>query len=144
MTRAKQATKTCGRCKQELPITAFYTDLNAKDGHRNVCKRCYIDRQEKAKRHDENYQVKHREPKPKPKPKPRKKRVANGKGDRSEYMRQYWQRQKERLAEKNRADYIKRKLEFVPGLVTKNDKPVKGGGCANNASIIPALTGSRI
>ena len=135
MTRAKQTTKTCSRCKQDLPITAFYTDLNAKDGHRNVCKRCYIDRQENAKRHDENYQVKHREPKP------RKKRVANGKGDRSEYMRQYWQRQKERLAEKNRADYIKRKLEFVPGLATKNDKPAKAERMCEKCKNYPCFAG---
>ena len=33
-------TKICSRCKQELPLDQFYTDINSKDGYRAQCKEC--------------------------------------------------------------------------------------------------------
>lgn len=33
-------TKVCKKCGQELPLDQFYTSVNCKDGHLNVCKKC--------------------------------------------------------------------------------------------------------
>lgn len=35
-------TKVCKKCGQELPLDQFYTSVNCKDGHLNVCKRRII------------------------------------------------------------------------------------------------------
>lgn len=33
-------TKVCKKCGQELPLDQFYTSVNCKDRHLNVCKKC--------------------------------------------------------------------------------------------------------
>lgn len=111
MTQANKTTKVCRGCGRELPLVDFYDSPKAKDGHRNYCKHCHVDRQSQHYANDPAHKVKHRtELHPQqPKPKARKKRVANGKGDRSEYMKKYYQDNKQRLTEKNHADHIKRK-----------------------------------
>lgn len=35
-------TKVCKKCGQELPLDQFYTSVNCKDGHLNVCKNVKI------------------------------------------------------------------------------------------------------
>jgi hypothetical protein len=125
---AEVTTKVCRNCKRELPLTDFYPQVTAPDGHRNICKHCYIERK-MQKRKGKDHQVKHHtvmhEVPQAAEPKPRKKRVANGKGDRSEYMRQYYQGQKERLTEKNHADYIRRKSVADPNYLPKNKSAAK-------------------
>ena len=117
---AEVTTKVCRNCKRELPLTDFYPQVTAPDGHRNICKHCHIER-EMQRRKGKDHQVKHHtvmhevaKAEQPTEPKPRKKRVANGKGDRSEYMKKYYQDQKVRLTEKNHADYIRRKLDADP------------------------------
>jgi hypothetical protein len=114
-------TRVCKKCGRELSIDDFYWQDKRQVKRRPICRYCVVERIMRNKKGDQTYQVKHLSH---PVLVKRKNRVPNGQGERSEYMRQYWQRQKERLAEKNRTDYIKRKLEFVPGLATKNNKPV--------------------
>jgi hypothetical protein len=116
MTRADIGLKVCRSCGRELPLDDYYPQVTAPDGHRHICKHCYIERK-MQKRKGKDHQVKHHtvmheqvKAEQPAEPKPRKKRVANGQGDRSEYMRQYWQDQKERLTRKNREDYKERKL----------------------------------
>ena len=36
--------KTCKKCLRELPISEFHRDKNLSDGHRNICKKCAIER----------------------------------------------------------------------------------------------------
>lgn len=43
-------TKVCKKCGQELPLDQFYTSVNCKDGHLNVCKNVKI--------HMINYEIK--------------------------------------------------------------------------------------
>lgn len=129
---AEVTTKVCRNCKRELPLTDFYPQVTAPDGHRNICKHCYIERK-MQRRKGKDHQVKHHtvmheqvKAEQPAEPKPRKKRVANGQGDRAEYMRKYYQDNKQRLTEKNHADHIKRKLETtVPVRPLGKRKPIK-------------------
>lgn len=114
---AEVTTKVCRNCKRELPLADFYPQHSSKDGRRAICKHCYIERSRQRLTGRQDYKVKHHtvmheqvKAEQPAEPKPRKKRVANGQGDRSEYMRQYYQGQKERLTKKNREDYKERKL----------------------------------
>ena len=130
MTQANKTTKVCRGCGRELPLVDFYDSPKAKDGHRNYCKHCHVERQSQHYANDPAHKVKHRTELhlQQPKPKARKKRVANGKGDRSEYMKKYYQDQKVRLTEKNHADYIRRKLETdAPASPLGKRKPLKVG-----------------
>ena len=34
-------TKTCKRCKQDLPIASYWTSAHNKDGYQSYCKACY-------------------------------------------------------------------------------------------------------
>lgn len=122
MTQANKTTKVCRGCGRELPLVDFYDSPKAKDGHRNYCKHCHVERQSQHYANDPAHKVKHRTELhlQQPKPKARKKRVANGRGDRSEYMKKYYQDQKVRLTEKNHADYIRRKSVADPNYLPKN------------------------
>lgn len=37
-------TKTCSKCKQELPVTEFYKNKSSKDGLYGSCKKCHCER----------------------------------------------------------------------------------------------------
>lgn len=60
MTRADIGLKVCRNCGRELPLTDFYTQVTAKDGHRNVCKHCYIERKLQLRSKNPYHKVKHR------------------------------------------------------------------------------------
>ncbi len=45
MTRPAPLAKECNTCGRILPINDFYKEKAAKDGHRNYCKHCYIEKQ---------------------------------------------------------------------------------------------------
>lgn len=36
-------TKTCTKCKRELPLSQFWEDIAYKDGHKTWCRECYRD-----------------------------------------------------------------------------------------------------
>lgn len=38
-------TKICKKCGRELPLSEFYGEKGHKDGHMNVCKKCFIQQQ---------------------------------------------------------------------------------------------------
>ena len=102
----EEPTKVCSKCGRELPLTDFYRN---KKGYRTECKHCSIERT-MHQRKGEQHQVKHHivMHSQAEQPKPRKPRVANGNGDRSEYMHQYYLDNKEKLTAKNRADQLRR------------------------------------
>ena len=43
-TTADTPRKTCGLCRQELPVTAFSLDRSRHDGRFHACRQCYRDR----------------------------------------------------------------------------------------------------
>ena len=96
-----EQTKVCRGCGLELPLEDFYESSTAKDGHRNYCKHCVSARVAKRKHNDPDYQVKHSTK--------LHTRVANGKGNRSDYTHQYYLANKEKLKAKNRRDYKRRR-----------------------------------
>ena len=51
--------KRCRNCGRELPIEDFYPNAGSPDGLRNVCKECYIERQQRKKCGEEHV-TKHR------------------------------------------------------------------------------------
>ena len=53
-------TKVCRICKRELPLEDFHVNKQGKDGHRNVCKHCYVERNMKKRTGDPNHKTKHR------------------------------------------------------------------------------------
>lgn len=103
-------TRVCKKCGCELPVEDFYWQDTKKAKRRLTCRFCDIERIMRNKKRDPDYQVKHQA---KPVYAKRKPRVANGKGDRREYSRKYYQEHKAELTAKNHADYIQRKLSIV-------------------------------
>lgn len=77
----KPKVKVCAQCGLELPLDDYYRYPAAKDGHRNICKHCYINRQQQ-KKFGEGYQAKHRTTLHKKNDDERKKYM-------NEYMRKY-------------------------------------------------------
>lgn len=101
MTRAETGTKVCRNCKRELPISDFYVSAGAKDGHRNVCKHCYIERKMQQRKDNPNYNTKHHtKVHPIEKPKARKPRVGNGQGDRHGYFAKMYAERKDEIKAK--------------------------------------------
>lgn len=60
MEKITTGTKICRECGRELPIGDFYVNDMSKDGHRNICKHCYIERKMQKRTNDPDHQVKHR------------------------------------------------------------------------------------
>lgn len=47
--------KTCYKCNQQKPLSAFYADKNSKDGHRLDCKKCKNESTYKWRKANESY-----------------------------------------------------------------------------------------
>lgn len=60
MEKITTGTKICRECGRELPIGDFYVNNMSKDGHRNICKHCYIERKMQKRTNDPDHHVKHR------------------------------------------------------------------------------------
>jgi hypothetical protein len=102
-------TKVCKKCGRELSIDDFYWQDKRQVKRRPICRYCVVERIMRNKKGDQTYQVKHLSH---PVLVKRKNRVPNGQGERSEYYHKYYQQNKERLDNKNHADYIQRKLNI--------------------------------
>lgn len=96
-------TKICRGCGRELDLDDFYLEAFGKDGHKNYCKHCVTER-EQRKLKGPDHVVVHRSEMHE------NTRVANGKGKRSDYTHQYYLANKEKLQAKNRRDYKRRRL----------------------------------
>lgn len=60
MRMVESGTKVCRKCGRELPIGDFYVNRMSKDGHRNICKRCYVEQVMRHSTDNPDHQVKHR------------------------------------------------------------------------------------
>ncbi len=75
--------KTCARCGEEKPLSEFHKNKKAKDGLQSFCKEC----RNKAER--ESYRKKE-------------------KRDRSEYLKEYYEKNKEKIKARQRANWPER------------------------------------
>lgn len=91
-------TKVCRKCGRELSINDFYLNKGTKDGHRNVCKRCYTE-YNLFKRAGKVYKVKHRKPLS----------TDEKREKRNEYMRKYRDANREKVREISRRSVARRR-----------------------------------
>ena len=112
MLRIDIGTKVCRSCHRELPIGDFYVNDLSKDGHRNVCKHCYIERKMQKRTNDPDHQVKHRTEMHEQKP--RKPRARNGQGSRHEYHAKRYQEKKLELKVRNIERQLGRSIDEMP------------------------------
>ena len=92
MLRIDIGLKICRNCHRELPIDDFYVNYNSKDGHRNVCKHCYIERNIQKRKNNPLHQVHHRTEMHESAEEQHRQRKR-------EYMRNYREANKERIRE---------------------------------------------
>lgn len=91
-------TKECRRCHKVLPITDFYIHNLARDGHRNICKHCYVE-QNLFRKAGKEYTVKHHA-----------KLTQEEKRQRhNEYMRKYRDANREKVREISRRSVARRR-----------------------------------
>ena len=103
--------KRCRCCRKDLPLEDFYLQSNSPDGHRNICKYCYIERQQKRVKHDPEYVVKHR-PKKEMSPEERERRRL--------YAQVYREQHRDQCNEASKlSNRIRRsgEVKFLPGPV---------------------------
>lgn len=106
-------TKVCATCHRELPIGDFYKS-RGKDGHRNDCKHCFIEKQVRKRKNDPDHKVKHRTEEhalaPSAAPQPRRTRRANGMGSRHDYHARRYAENREAISLQNKVRRIERQL----------------------------------
>lgn len=119
MTRTDIGMKVCRNCHRELPIEDFYVNALSKDGHRNVCKHCYIERKMQKRKDNPNYNTKHRTEMHERKP-----RVGNGKGARHEYHARRYAENKDAIKVRNIERQLGRSIS-EPSKPKPKPKPVK-------------------
>lgn len=101
--------KVCRNCHRELPIEDFYVNALSKDGHRNVCKHCYIERKMQKRKDNPNYNTKHHTELHERKP-----RVGNGKGSRHEYHARRYAENKDAIKVRNIERQLGRSIGEMP------------------------------
>lgn len=116
MTRPAPLTKECNTCGRILPISDFYKEKAAKDGFRNCCKHCYIEKQSVKRAKDPDHKVKHRT-----KVHPVK-LTAEQREKKREYFRRYREANREKLNQYSRESNRRRRA----GEEKRNRGPQKG------------------
>lgn len=87
----KPKTKVCIKCGCELPLEDYYVEKSAADGHKNECKHCYVERQQR-KKFGKDHTTKHHT-------KLHKKTADERRLYQAEYMRRYREEHREKVRE---------------------------------------------
>ena len=133
-------TRQCTKCGRVLPLEDFYANTRGLNGKTSRCKHCIVEQQMRRRKNDPEWQVRHSDEVHEKKQ--RKRRVANGKGDRAEYMHKHYEANKERLKAKNRADYIRRTTDItVKQSPIGKQKPLKAERACLKCANYPCFQG---
>jgi hypothetical protein len=130
-TLAEKGTKVCRNCHRELPLEDFYAQKGNRDGHRNVCKHCYVERAMQTRLNDPDHKVRHRE-------RGRTPRRANGQGDRHEYHAKRYAENRDAIKVRNIERQLGRPINEMP---KPKPKPVKVRMCENECANWPCFDG---
>ena len=117
-------TKICKKCGRELPLSEFYKHEKHKDGHRNECKECNLQRQ-KQYREGNKETIAER----------KKKYYQDNKETLVERKKKYYQDNKETLVEQKK-QYHQTTMGRAVNLVStyrQNDKKYNRGECTLTA-----------